>query len=72
MEQKFGFTVATSAGGDSTLKMKNVFKSLKSLTGGNDRIFVVLDDREDPWYEEEGGIPLNVLRIPAYFFFTKD
>jgi hypothetical protein len=36
------------AGGDATLGM-NIFKSLKALAGDNDRIFVILDDREDLW-----------------------
>ena len=27
----------------------NVFKSLKALAGDDDSIFVILDDRDDPW-----------------------
>ena len=36
------------AGGNATLSM-GVFKTLKALSGDNDRIFVILDDREDIW-----------------------
>ena len=38
------------AGGDATLGM-NIFKSLKALAGDNDRIFVILDDRDDLWQD---------------------
>lgn len=40
------------AGGDATLGM-NIFKSLKALAGDNDRIFVILDDREDLWQDRQ-------------------
>lgn len=39
-------------GGDSTLNMKNFLKNLKSLTGGDDSIFVIIDDRSDVWTQE--------------------
>lgn len=55
--------------------MKNIFKSLKALAGDNDRIFVILDDRDDIWLvknnlddENYGTIPDNLLKIPGYFF----
>lgn len=37
------------AGGDSTIRLRNTFKSLKTLAGDNDSIFVILDDRIDVW-----------------------
>ena len=56
-------------GGDSTFKVKNVFKSLKTLAGDNDTIFAILDDRDDFWFDEETGCPPeNLLKLPAYFF----
>lgn len=48
--------------------MKNVFKSLKALAGDNDRIFVILDDRDDVWMNDSGELPENLLKVPAYFF----
>lgn len=57
-----------TAGGDSTLQMHNVFKSLKALAGHNDSIFVILDDREDVWVNERHELPLNLLRVPPYFY----
>jgi hypothetical protein len=36
-------------GGDITLKMMNVFKTLKALSGDREDIFVILDDRYDVW-----------------------
>ena len=55
-------------GGDSTLR-KNIFKSLKALAGDNDSIFVILDDRDDPWFNEfTNKIPDNLLKIPPYFY----
>lgn len=66
-----------SSGGDSTLKLKNVFKSLKALAGDNDRIFVILDDRDDVWinknYKDDkdyGMIPENLLKVQGYFYFN--
>ena len=57
-----------AAGGDSTLKLKNVFKSLKALAGDNDRIFVIMDDRDDVWMNEKGELPINLLKVPPYFY----
>ena len=55
-------------GGDSTLR-KNIFKSLKALAGENESIFVILDDREDPWFNEvTKTIPDNLLKVPGYFY----
>jgi hypothetical protein len=45
-------TNMSGAGGDATLGM-NIFKSLKALAGDNDRIFVILDDREDLWQDRQ-------------------
>lgn len=39
-------------GGDSTLNLRNFLKTLKSLAGGDDSIFVIIDDRFDVWLEE--------------------
>lgn len=39
-------------GGDSTLNMKNFLKTLKSFAGGDDSIYVIIDDRLDVWMEE--------------------
>jgi len=56
----------------------NVFKSLKALAGDDDSLFVIIDDRDDPWFieeiNEETGIrmivtPKNLLKIPAYFYY---
>ena len=68
-------------GGDSTLRMSNVYKSLKALAGDNDRIFVILDDRADPWQtqvttrDEANGefktrieTPKNLIQISPYFY----
>ena len=55
-------------GGDSTLNI-NVFKSLKALAGENESIFVILDDREDVWFDEiSGKTPENLLKVPPYFY----
>ena len=47
----------TSSGGDITLKMMNVFKSLKALSGDREDIFVILDDRHDVWFNERKELP---------------
>lgn len=39
-------------GGDITLKMKSILKSLNSLAGGDESIFIIIDDRSDVWTEE--------------------
>ena len=41
-----------SLGGDSTLNIKHFMKSLSSLAGGDDSIFLIIDDRFDVWTEE--------------------
>ena len=41
--------VTTGQGGDSTLNMKSFMKSLNSLSGGDDTIFAIIDDRFDVW-----------------------
>jgi len=57
-----------AGGGDATLKMKNVFKSLAALAGDNDKIFAILDDRDDVWRNDQGELPQNLLKVPPYFF----
>jgi hypothetical protein len=47
----------TTSGGDITLKMMNVFKSLKALSGDWEDIFVILDDRHDVWFNERKELP---------------
>lgn len=52
-------------------KMNYTRKTLDDLAGGDDKIFVVLDDRDDVWVKDT-GMPLeNLLKIPAYFY-TKE
>ena len=58
-------------GGDATLR-KNIFKSLKALAGDNEKIFVILDDRDDVWLNEFGQLPPNLLKIPGYFYHNVD
>jgi hypothetical protein len=63
------------------LGIKNVFKSLKALAGNNDRIFVILDDREDLWFIQDdttdpisfyqrgiNKVPKNLIKIPPFFY----
>lgn len=65
-----------SAGGDSTLNLKNFLKSLGSLAGGDDSIFVIIDDRYDVWMEETKGehgethkrVSGNLLLLPPYYY----
>tara|TARA_B110000285_G_C14919610_1_gene511950 strand:+ start:362 stop:601 length:240 start_codon:yes stop_codon:yes gene_type:complete len=45
------------AGGDSTLLLKNTFKSLKALSADNDRVFAILDDRRDVWEMKDKSVP---------------
>ena len=47
-------TVSESGGmgGDATLMLKNFIKNLSALAGGDDSIFIVIDDRVDVWTEE--------------------
>lgn len=40
-------------GGDITLKMMNVFKTLKALSGEREDIFVIIDDRDDVWLNQD-------------------
>lgn len=32
--------------------MKSIIKSLSSLAGGDESIFIIIDDRSDVWTEE--------------------
>lgn len=55
--------------------MKSFLKTLKSLAGGDDSIFVIIDDRYDVWMEEtknekQGSkkISENLLLLPPYFY----
>lgn len=50
------------------LKLNYTKKTLNALSGGDDTIFVILDDRSDVWLND--GQPVeNLLRIPPYFHF---
>jgi len=50
------------------LKLNYTHKTLDALAGGDDKIFVILDDRDDVWLKE-GYLPSeNLLKIPAYFY----
>ena len=44
-------------------------KSLDALSGGDDKIFVILDDRDDVWLQDDGSQSQNLFKIPAYFYF---
>jgi hypothetical protein len=46
-------------------------KTLDDLAGGDDKIFVVIDDRDDVWSQQDGTCIGNLLKIPAYFY-TRD
>lgn len=50
------------------MRNKNIFKSLKAFAGDNDKIFVILDDRDDVWLNDQGHLPFNLLKIPGYFY----
>jgi hypothetical protein len=61
--------------------MKNFNKSLKNLTGGDDSIFAIIDDRYDVWMQdikynhgnviERKPVP-NLILIPPYFYWEKE
>ncbi len=69
---------AGGIGGDSTLHLKSFVKDLSALAGGDDSIFIVIDDRFDVWTEEtklpDGTIQRrvceNLLMIPPYFYWV--
>ncbi len=57
--------------------MKSFLKNLKALAGGDDSIFVIIDDRHDVWTEEikdsRSGklvkvISKNLLLVSPYFY----
>jgi hypothetical protein len=43
-------------------------KTLNALAGGDDKIYVILDDREDVWLEDDGRPSGNLLKIPPYYY----
>ena len=50
-------------------KMNWSSKKLSSL-GGDDTIYVVLDDRHDVWNDAKSGGPIqNLIQVSPYFFF---
>lgn len=52
-------------------KMNYTRKTLDDLAGGDDKIFVVIDDRDDVWLKDTGQPLENILKIPAYYY-TKE
>lgn len=52
-------------------KMNYTRKTLDDLAGGDDKIFVVIDDRDDVWLKETGQMSENLLKINAYYY-TKE
>lgn len=61
------------------LKLNFCRKTLDALAGGDDTLFVILDDRCDVWQTEkklpvemlkpQREVSQNLLRIPAYFYY---
>lgn len=59
------------------MKIKHFLKSLSSLAGGDESIFIIFDDRFDVWTEElkdsEGRLSKqvseNLVIIPPYFYW---
>ncbi|CDW87741.1 tfiif-interacting component of the c-terminal domain phosphatase [Stylonychia lemnae] len=69
---------AQGIGGDSTLNIKHFIKSLSSLAGGDESIFIIIDDRSDVWTEvvqdphsnqKFKRVSQNLLLIPGYFYW---
>jgi hypothetical protein len=53
-------------------KMNYLRKTLDDLTGGDNRIIVILDDRDDVWRTDSGQPSENLLQIPAYFYWKEN
>ena len=51
------------------LRLNYCKKTLNALSGGDDKIFVILDDRDDVWLQDDGSQSQNLFKIPAYFYF---
>jgi hypothetical protein len=50
---QFGIGAVTSAAIDREMwKMNYTKKTLEDLAGGDDKIFVVIDDRDDVWIKD--------------------
>lgn len=49
-------------------KMNYTRKTLDDLAGGDDKIFVVIDDRDDVWIKETGQMSENLIKINAYYY----
>jgi hypothetical protein len=58
--------------------MKNFVKSLSSLSGGDDSIFAIIDDRFDVWMQEvkdsegkvvESKLCGNLIQIPQFYYW---
>ena len=51
------------------LKLNYTRKTLDALAGGDDTIFVIIDDREDVWLNEQRRPVENLLKVPAYYHY---
>ena len=49
--------------------MNFIRKSLDALAGGDDKIYVIIDDREDVWSQDNGQVSANLLKIPPYLYY---
>jgi len=48
-------------------------KTLDSLTGGDDKIYVIVDDREDVWLmKDEKTISGNLIKILPYYYHNEN
>jgi hypothetical protein len=47
-------------------------KTLDSLTGGDDKIYVIVDDREDVWRMPDGSISGNLMKILPYYYHKEN
>ena len=46
-------------------------KTLDALSGGDDKIYVILDDRDDVWRIEGNRVSNNLHQIPPYFYWAE-
>ena len=51
-------------------KLNFINKTLDALSGGDDKIFVIIDDRDDVWLNK-GRQSQNLLKIPAYYYHNE-
>ena len=53
-------------------KMNYLKKTLNDLTGGDNKIIIILDDRDDVWRNDNGSPSENLLQIPAYYYWKEN